>query len=183
MQHCMDMDMDASLDADEAGQWLTYAELAEIRRIDKQSALKLAIRRKWRRREDNHGRMQVLVPADWAAPRDRGMDDGMDRGMDLSAVIKPLEAAIDTLREQLGRSEQGREAERFRADRAETRADGERSRADQAWTLAQRWAEELAGARALAQDAVQAADDLRRADAARRGLGRLARLRAAWRGE
>ena len=82
------------------------------------------------------------------------------------------------------------EAESARADRAEqaiaderSRADGERSRADQAWTLAQRWAEELAGARAQAQDAVQAADDLRRADTARRGLGRLARLRAAWRGE
>jgi hypothetical protein len=49
---------------------------------------------------------------------------------DISAVLRPLEAAIGTLREQLGRAEQGREAERSRADRAETRADEVSQRAD-----------------------------------------------------
>ena len=41
VHRCMDQSMDEGVD----GQWLSYAELAEIRRIDKASALKLAIRR------------------------------------------------------------------------------------------------------------------------------------------
>ena len=55
------------------GRWMTYAELAEFRRVDKPSALKLAIRRKWPRRKDNHGTMQVCVPSEWLIPFGAGM--------------------------------------------------------------------------------------------------------------
>lgn len=50
---------------DTAGRWLSYAELAEIRRTDKATALKLALRKKWHRRKDNHGIMRVCVPPEW----------------------------------------------------------------------------------------------------------------------
>jgi hypothetical protein len=54
------MDTDAGVD----GRWLTYAELAELRRIDKPSAVKLVIRRHWQTRKNNRGAMQVYVPAE-----------------------------------------------------------------------------------------------------------------------
>jgi hypothetical protein len=41
--------MDAATHGDVDGRWMTHAELAELRRIDKPSALKLAIRHKWPR--------------------------------------------------------------------------------------------------------------------------------------
>src|SRR5690348_10342905 len=75
---CTDRSMDAGVD----GRWLTYAELAEIRRIDKTSALKLALRRGWTRQKNNHGQMQVLVPLDWAQPPERFRDMATERGMD-----------------------------------------------------------------------------------------------------
>jgi hypothetical protein len=150
--------MDAATQGDTEGRWLTYAELAELRRIDKTSALKLAIRRKWPRRKDNHGTMQVCVPLDWAGPAERVRDGGMD----VSTIVRPLEAAISALQVQLDRSEAGREAADRRADQAEVRAD----RAD-----------------ARAERAEARADAAQQAEAARRSLGLVARLRAAWRGE
>jgi hypothetical protein len=82
------------------------------------------------------------------------------------------------------------ETERGRADRAEARADradqalsDERNRADQAEIALDKLendfeAVEIAGAEAQADVA-----ELRQAEAMRRGQGRWARLRAAWRGE
>jgi hypothetical protein len=152
---------------------VTLAELAEFRRITKLSAARLVRRHRWRRQTDNQGRVRVLAPPDAIEARP---DSPADSPADIFAVIRPLEAAIDTLREQLGRAEQGREAERSRADRAEARA-------DQQTALVQQYVTKFAGVRADADQARTAADALRQADAARRGLGRLARLRAAWRGE
>jgi hypothetical protein len=47
--------MDRAMDAGVDGRWMSYAELAEIRRIDKTSALKLAFRHKWTRQKNNRG--------------------------------------------------------------------------------------------------------------------------------
>jgi hypothetical protein len=168
--------MDSPADS-ERGQWVTLAELAEFRRITKLSAARLVRRHRWRRQTDNQGRVRVLVPPDAIEARPDSPADGPSVSpADIFAVIRPLEAAIDTLREQLGRAEQGREAERSRADRAEARA-------DQQTALVQQYVTKFAGVRADADQARTAANALREADAARRGLGRLARLRAAWRGE
>ena len=41
---------------------MTYAELGSTRGITKESALKLALRRKWRKQDDNHGHVRVYVP-------------------------------------------------------------------------------------------------------------------------
>ena len=53
------------MDSEPGGRWISYTELAEIRGTDKTSALKLALRKKWQRRKDNHGTMHVCVPAEW----------------------------------------------------------------------------------------------------------------------
>jgi len=124
------------------GRWLSYAELAEIRRIDKTSALKLAIRHRWPRRKDNHGRMQVCVPLEWAEPpgrlRETSMDGGVDRGVDLSTALGAYEDAKAAFAEALkateGRAEEAEakaEAADRRAETAETRAEQAESRASQ----------------------------------------------------
>jgi hypothetical protein len=57
---------------------MSYAELAEVRRID---ALKLAIQRGWPRQKNNHGQMQVCVPLDWAQPPERWIEGRWARPM------------------------------------------------------------------------------------------------------
>ena len=53
------------MDSEPCGRWISYTELAEIRGTNKTSALKLALRKKWPRRKDNHGTMHVCVPPEW----------------------------------------------------------------------------------------------------------------------
>jgi hypothetical protein len=78
----MDAGTDSAGDSAEDGTWLTYGELAEIRGIDRHSAVKLVARHRWRRQKDNRGTLRILVPPDWAVGRDRGTDKGTDQGMD-----------------------------------------------------------------------------------------------------
>src|ERR1700722_18644029 len=104
---------------DSDGMWLTYAELAQIRRIDRHSAVKLVTRHRWRRQKDNRGVLRILVPLEWSAQRDKdrgidtvtdkGIDEGTDMGTDMSRAIITLQAAVTSLTE--------------RADAAEKRAD------------------------------------------------------------
>src|SRR5262245_10579057 len=56
---------DSIADGHEDGQqdrWVTYDQLAEIRRTSRASAIRQARRRKWRRQQDNQGNVLVLVP-------------------------------------------------------------------------------------------------------------------------
>jgi hypothetical protein len=243
------MGMDTRADDAVDGQWMTYVELGKTRGISKESALKLALRRKWRKQSDNRGHVRVYVPIEWVEQRDMGADKGaeprVDVSMDMSVVVKPLEAAIMTLREQLAavradldreqtranKAEQAREAEREaaerRVDQAEARATSalallrdaaETLKTEQAAKVAAeaKAAEAQAAAEAktaelqqtvdalqeeaarVATQAKEAADRpamvaskidevqfrrLQEAEQARKSLGRLARLRAAWRGE
>jgi chromosome segregation ATPase len=110
------------------------------------------------------------------------------------AEISTLREANATLREQLAQSvtliDSFRE-ERDRAqvrvdhaeaarDRAEQGRDGERARADALRDRLDGLQRDLDATRQQAQQSQQAADDLRRAEEARQGRGRWARLRAAW---
>jgi hypothetical protein len=91
---------------------------------------------------------------------------------------------------RVDRAEQSIGTERERADRAEARADRaeqalleERNRADQAEMTLDKLENDLE-AQKIAVAAAQAdVAELRQAEAVRLGQGRLARLRAAWRGE
>ena len=55
---------DTAKDTTRGGQWMTYGELARMRSIDRQSAVKLVRRQQWRRQPGNHGEVLVFVPQD-----------------------------------------------------------------------------------------------------------------------
>jgi hypothetical protein len=179
--HRMDeITSDISGDATSDVTWMTYAELGLARGISAASAKRLAIRRHWRRRPGNDGTARVAVPMTEATPReDRAGDDASD----VTKAVTALEAAVTALREQLERAE-------GRADRAETAATVLRQRfEDLTAKLADAQAELAAAmdraeqAQDRAREAEGAAAELSRADDARKGRGRWARIRAAWRGE
>lgn len=186
----MDTGIDAATDSGVDGRWLTYAELAELRHIDKPSALKLALRRKWPRRKDNHGRMQVCVPAEWLADRDKSMHGDMDTSTDMSRAISALEGSVTALREQLEQVQKRADQSEIRAERAESRAHELRERLEvlqgelQQTTQRAQQAENEAEAAKIGQaEALADVAELRQAEAARLASGRLARAWRAWRGE
>ena len=131
---------------EDQGVWLTYAELAKLRGIDKASAAKLVLRRKWRRQKDNQGTVRILVPPEWAdSSREPSPDPSRDPSLDTSAdtpqTINALEREAAALRETVNR-------ERGRADRAEadaTRLATELRETQVTATAAQVQAAELAG--------------------------------------
>jgi hypothetical protein len=57
---------DSTADQQDAGRWMTFADLADARRISKASAIKLVRRHGWRRQRDNKGNVLALVPLPWA---------------------------------------------------------------------------------------------------------------------
>jgi chromosome segregation ATPase len=126
-------------------------------------------------------------------------------------AVKALEAAVSSLTERSEAAEKRADQAEIRVEWAENRADQAEERSDRAVAQAHR-AEQMAedllakldraqAELATTQDQAEAARreweaaqiaqgeaeadaaELRQADAARRSLGRLARLRAAWRGE
>jgi hypothetical protein len=107
--------------------WMSYAELAEARRITPSSASKLAVRRGWRRQKDNHGIMRALVPPEWSEP---APGKAFDPGAHVSQAITALEQAVDAMRERAEVAERAAQTERERADRAIQARDGERGRAN-----------------------------------------------------
>src|SRR5215472_3258922 len=113
------------------GRWLTYAELAALRHIDKHSALKLALRKRWQRRKNNHGTMQCLVPSEWLVPFGPETPPAVLPATLPATPDRAVEAAVASLTEARKQAEQALDRERARADRAEAKADQERLRADQ----------------------------------------------------
>jgi hypothetical protein len=169
--------------------WMTFAELAAARGISRASASRLVRRRKWRRQSDNQGNVRILVPPEDSELADSPLD-----------IVQSLES---TFREQV-------EHERKRAENAEARADrtlallaeantdraAAVTRAERAEALianletdvatkeevAAQLRAECDRARQHAREAEDAIVELRQAEAARRGQGRWARIKAAWRG-
>ena len=193
-----DASSDMTDDASSDGKWLTYQQLAEARRISKPSAIRLVMRRHWRRQRDNERVVRVLVPHAMLepdqAPYDESDDQSDDASYDASSItagaLAALENAIAALREQLDAASFRADAERARADRAEAAIAGERARADALRERAEARADDLA----LVQSALnqtQAEGPGRPAPTPRRcgrrtpdrkARGLVARLRAAWRG-
>jgi hypothetical protein len=99
-------------DADGAGRWLSFPELAEARGISIVSAGRLVRRRKWERRPGNDGTVRILVPAGEDTRSDGRSDSRPDSRSgrpdgrsDVSRAINTLGEAIAALREQLARAE------------------------------------------------------------------------------
>jgi hypothetical protein len=91
----MAIGMQLDADMSEDGRWLTYDQIAVLRRIDKPSAIKLATRHRWKRRKSNRGQVQVLVPVDWF-DRARDRRDKYAEKSEDSAVVTALQKAFDT---------------------------------------------------------------------------------------
>ena len=164
--------------------WMSYPELAYVRRIDRHSAIKLASRQHWRRRKNNQGVMQVLVPAEWAVPHwgkapepdvasaipampdaiapatpsstPNATPNATPDATDFACVMSTLDAAVSVLREQLATADRRADAAEARADRAEQGRDGERARADALRDRLTTMQEQLADAHAALQAAESA---------------------------
>jgi hypothetical protein len=158
------MDMRADNAADDTtddgadGRWMGYGELAEIRGIDRTSALKLSLRRKWRKQKTNDGQVRVLVPLDWIVTKDSATASGAADKAIFAAAVASLTA---------------------RSERAEAEADRTIAAAEAQVAAVQAHVDTLAEALRQAESRLAEATERERE---RRRLGRWARLRAAWRG-
>ena len=173
--------------------WVTYAELARIRCIGRESAVKLVQREGWRRQPGNGRSVRALVPVEWLKPAKIG--EGTPEGFgEVLTFAKERTEAADLRAEQAEAARMAAEAradtEHVRANRAETHAKAERARADQAEVKADAERDKAAAVERLLAQTVAThnriaveVEALREADRARRAAGRMARLRAAWRGE
>jgi hypothetical protein len=160
--------MDANPDdAQRDARWMTFGEFAAARGINRASAIRTIRRKRWRRQKDNHGTVRALIPADWQTPspdhpddqpegdpHDRPDDRHPDHADLLPQALAALENAVTGLREQL--------------TAADARADELRVERD--------------AARADAKTALDALDQIKRADDARKARGRLRRVWDGWRG-
>lgn len=173
--------------ADDAAdsRWMSYKELVESRRITMPSAIRLVLRRRWRRQQDNQGIMRAFVPQQWSEP---APGRNFDPDARLIQTIEQLEASVAALREQADAAERAAQIERERANRAELARRAEYSRADLLRERIDGLRADLAEAataaeiaRYEAREAAQTAEALRQADARWRTLGRLARIREGWR--
>jgi hypothetical protein len=169
-----------SADEDADSRWMTYGELAEARRIAPSSAIKLVLRRGWRRQKDNHGIMRALVPPAWFEP---ALGRSFNADAHISQAIGALEASVTALRERAEAAEHAARIERERATQTQQALNAERSRADflrERIDLLRAYLGDAEAAiealRHEAWEATQSAADLREADAEWRGLSRLARL-------
>jgi hypothetical protein len=140
MDHPADIPPEASGprsgEASPDGRWVTYDELGRIRGIGRESAVKLAQRKRWGRIPGNDGVARVCVPPEWRLPAkehsgDRSPERSPDTSPELSSAISVPEGAIVTLREQLEHANR-------RADRVENRVDQAENRAEQAVIRADR---------------------------------------------
>jgi hypothetical protein len=175
-----DMGADTGYDVSE-GEWLSYAELAQRRGIDRQSAFKLAARHRWRRQKGNTGQVRVFVPSAFAEAEDKASDTGYD----VSDANKRADAALalaDRTLAQLADAGQRADRAELARDRAEARAEQERLAADRYRAQAEVTKEAAERASGEAQVALERLRELEAADAARRAKGRLRRVLEAWRG-
>jgi chromosome segregation ATPase len=126
-----------------AEEWLTYGDLGERLGISSEAARQKAIRYRWRRRTNNHGKAEVLVDLvevreqmERFPPRkpkaDQPSDDRLtpeDQSSD-AQTFAALDAHIETLKAMVAKAEALAERERERADNERSRAESERERAE-----------------------------------------------------
>jgi hypothetical protein len=175
------------MDNTQDGRWLTYAELATIRGINRASAVKLVQRERWRRSSgnDRSRTVRVLVPPDWLAPaKERPPASG-----DVPAMFGEYPRLLAAAETRADEAHKRAEAALALAERTLTQladANARTDRAEDATDALRRHVTaiqaELDAARAEAQEAAGAVATLRQVEVERKARGLLARLRAAWRG-
>jgi transposase-like protein len=168
-----------------------YSELAQIRGIGRESAVKLVQRERWRRQPGNDRSVRVLVPAEWQKPTKIG--EGIPEGFgEFASLVSGLHDTVAFVRERAEAADRRTDQAEARADQAEAtrlaaeaRADpadaaltGERTRADALRDRIEALQVQLADAQtattqanATAQSTVEAAELLRPANAERKARG------------
>lgn len=177
--------------------WLTYQQAGELFGMSAEAARQRTRRLGWRTQPGNEGKTLVLVPEDVAVrprvrpavqtgdqtlgnPRILAAETRADRADDRADKANARADAADADRRA---AEARADAERARADRAEQALAGERGRADAVRDQRDGLRAEVAETRGERDQAREALAALERSETARKALGRLARLLAAWRGE
>jgi hypothetical protein len=122
-----------NLPDNEAMRWVSFAELAAARGVDKASAIRLVRRRGWRRQRDNQGHVRALVPETWIngiadRPPDSPGDNPPDTFPGLSMHTRALAALEEAVTGLTRRAEQAEQ----RADAASAAAAAANQRADAA---------------------------------------------------
>ena len=113
------------IDGDRDGtRWLSYAELADARRISKRSAIRLTFRHRWQRQKGNDGTVRVAVPMSELERRSdtsalMNNDDVYADAHADAGTIRALEAVVSELRERAERDKAEIARERGRADALE----------------------------------------------------------------
>lgn len=84
--------------------WVTYDELGRIRGIGRESAVKLAQRKKWRRIPGNDDRARILVPLDWLVaskepPEAPSPEHSPETFRDADRISGAFETALAAVRE------------------------------------------------------------------------------------
>ena len=174
------MPPDISLAVDAGIRWMSYVDIAAARGVSVASATRMARRKKWRRQPGNGPAVLVAVPLaelTRTEPRTKIALPGQSPGQlalssldshpgqiglpspDIEAVVRGFEAAIAALGQRAESEAMALHGQIAAAER----------RADQAEA-------------ALAAERAEATR-FREADKVRRAAGRMARLKAAWKGE
>ena len=135
------MASDISLAVGDGARRMTYAELAESRRISVSSAERLVRRKHWRRQVGNDGVVRILVPLDDTQNPKEGVDPDNGESVrttrstirisdDVRGTIRTLETAVRTLGEQLEVANTSLVAERQRVDALQVVLTEERRRVE-----------------------------------------------------
>jgi hypothetical protein len=200
---------DTMADRDGDIRWMTYGELAIARNISRRSATRLAFKEGWKRIPGNDGHARVAVPMPAIMPRettspvqhpgehDARHDVGRHGAAGFSAALEAvtaaharetaaLEATISAQAQVIATKDSLIAVLRVVADqaRAETQeASALQEQLDAAEARATSAEQAAEQARQHVREAEDAIEQLRQTEEARKGRGRWARLRAAWRGE
>jgi hypothetical protein len=192
--------------------WLTYDDISRIRGIGRPSAVKLVQREGWQRRPGNDGTARILVPMEWLKPakKEASREPSREELPLLQETLVILRDQLGVANRRADEAEKQAEAAHKRADVAVALTDrtlaqlaeanaehaAAMARAERAETLfanletdaatKEEVAAQLRAERDQARQHAREAEDqievLRRADEERKGRGRWARLRTAWRG-
>jgi chromosome segregation ATPase len=157
-----------------AEEWLTYSDLGERLGISSEAARQKAIRHRWRRRTNNHGKAEVLVdliearehmerfpPRKPKAEQPDNDSPTPEEQQSDARTFEALEAHIATLKEIVAKAEGLADRERARADEERGRADAERSRADSLQARIDALTEERVSDAQRMSEVEQAVSDLR----------------------
>lgn len=121
--------------------WLSYAELAEARGIDRLSAMRTVRNRRWEKRKGNDGTIRVAVPRNFlenAKQRERENPSESPREIpaEFSRIISALEGQVEALQGQVRTLEAHNADVRAERDRALARLEEFERRLEEARAVA-----------------------------------------------